>query len=54
LRYPFKKSKLTKLLSLAMVAGMLGVACSSGSGSEAELASGECETPETPTLTLAA
>ena len=43
------------MLSLALVAALLGAACSSGGDGDTDgTASGECETPETPTLTLAA
>ena len=42
-----------RVVAAASVVSLLGVACSSSSA-DTELASGECEPPETPTLTLAA
>jgi sulfate transport system substrate-binding protein len=53
LRYLVERSKPARLLGLALVAALLGAACSS-SGAAGTNASGECEPPETPTLTLAA
>ena len=53
MRHLFKESKLARVLSLAVVTAMLGVACSS-SDATTDNASGECETPETPTISFAA